>query len=312
MTSLSAGRRATAKTQSGAAGQQHPLSDSALGQGAAFGQLDVGPGQPPACPRLASQVWPWHRAAGDLCGTGAFSRARPIVRPTGWRWARPPGAPGRIGTPVFKRPSKTFISIRCGGTFGRRCKHEEPGGVATGVCRRSGRTPRIRLPTAGAVKPKGAVASSDHQELVQRQQELARQEQLLAEARTYIAELKRQLFGPKADKLNPEQEEQLRQLAGDLQEQANDRPRRARKCWNRTCRPQDKEKLQTGSSSPASGIPSRRCNWKSSSVVLEPEDKVCGTPSGTRTANRPGNHHRIRIHCRQADLQRNGAAQVCP
>ena len=48
------------------------------------------------------------------------------------------------------------------------------------------------------------------------------QEQL-SEARTYIAELKRQLFGPKADKLTPEQEEQLRQVAGDLKEH-NQRP----------------------------------------------------------------------------------------
>jgi len=49
---------------------------------------------------------------------------------------------------------------------------------------------------------------------------LAQKEQLLAEARAYIAELKEQLFGPKADKLSPEQEEQLQQLAGDVQEQA--------------------------------------------------------------------------------------------
>ena len=67
---------------------------------------------------------------------------------------------------------------------------------------------------------KEQLLAATHQELAQRQQELARQEQLLAEARTYIAELKRQLFGPKADKLTPEQEEQLRQLTGDLCEQA--------------------------------------------------------------------------------------------
>ena len=67
---------------------------------------------------------------------------------------------------------------------------------------------------------KEQLLAATHQELAQRQQELARQEQLLAEARAYIAELKRQLFGPKADKLTPEQEEQLRQLTGDLREQA--------------------------------------------------------------------------------------------
>ena len=45
--------------------------------------------------------------------SGSVFAARPIVRPTGWPWARPPGAPARTGTPVFKRRSKTFISIRC-------------------------------------------------------------------------------------------------------------------------------------------------------------------------------------------------------
>ena len=53
--------------------------------------------------------------------------------------------------------------------------------------------------------------------VLQLQEQLAEKEQLLAQARAYIAELKRQLFGPKADKLSPEQEEQLRQVAGDLQ-----------------------------------------------------------------------------------------------
>src|SRR5207247_306651 len=38
------------------------------------------------------------------------------------------------------------------------------------------------------------------------------------------AQLKQQLFGPKSDKLTPEQEEQLQQLAGDLQEQAQRPP----------------------------------------------------------------------------------------
>ena len=46
----------------------------------------------------------------------------------------------------------------------------------------------------------------------------------LAEARAYIAELKQQLFGPKADKLTPEQEEQLQQLTGEAMEQAQRPP----------------------------------------------------------------------------------------
>lgn len=45
-------------------------------------------------------------------------------------------------------------------------------------------------------------------------------EQRLAEAREQIAELQRQLFGPKADRLTPEQEEQVNQLAKDLEAEA--------------------------------------------------------------------------------------------
>jgi hypothetical protein len=58
----------------------------------------------------------------------------------------------------------------------------------------------------------------------QLQEQLSSKEQLLAEARAYIAELKQQLFGAKADKLTSEQEEQLQQLAGEAQEQAQRPP----------------------------------------------------------------------------------------
>jgi len=56
------------------------------------------------------------------------------------------------------------------------------------------------------------------------QEQLNQKDQLLAEARAYLAELKQQLFGPKADKLSPEQEAQLRQLTADVQEQAQRPP----------------------------------------------------------------------------------------
>ena len=113
-----------------------------------------------------------------------------------------------------------------------------------------------------------------HQELAQRQQELARQEQLLVEARAYIAELKRQLFGPKADKLSPEQEEQLRQLAGDLREAAQRPASLSQEVLEQELPPKDKEKLQREAR--------RRVRHplpvqlEVQQVVLEPEDKVCG------------------------------------
>jgi transposase len=45
-------------------------------------------------------------------------------------------------------------------------------------------------------------------------------EQRLTEAREQIAELQRQLFGPKADRLTPEQQEQVNQLTRDLEAEA--------------------------------------------------------------------------------------------
>jgi len=121
---------------------------------------------------------------------------------------------------------------------------------------------------------KEQLLAATHQELVQRQQELARQEQLLAEARAYIAELKRQLFGPTADKLSPEQEEQLRQLTGDLREQSQRAAPLSQEVLEPERPPKDKEKLQREAR--------RRVRHplpvqlEVQQVVLEPEDKVCG------------------------------------
>jgi transposase len=114
------------------------------------------------------------------------------------------------------------------------------------------------------------------QQLAALQQEADRREQLLIEARAYIAELQRQLFGPKADKLSPEQEEQLRQVTGDLQEQAQRPPPLSQEVLESELPLQDKEKLQRELRRrrrhplPAVQLEVQR-------VVLEPEGKVCGT-----------------------------------
>ena len=52
----------------------------------------------------------------------------------------------------------------------------------------------------------------------------------LLEAKAFIAELTWQLFGQKADQLSPEQEEQLKEVAGDAQEQAERPPPISRQC----------------------------------------------------------------------------------
>jgi transposase len=93
----------------------------------------------------------------------------------------------------------------------------------------------------------------------------------LTEARAYIAELKRQLFGPKADKLSAEQEEQLRQLTSDLQEQAQ-RPA-----------PVSQEVLEPDVPAKEKSQRERRrrhplpVQLEVQQVIVEPEDKVCAT-----------------------------------
>lgn len=50
-------------------------------------------------------------------------------------------------------------------------------------------------------------------------QALAQRDDLIAEQKSIIEQLKRMLFGPKSEKLTPEQEAELAEVAGDLQEQ---------------------------------------------------------------------------------------------
>lgn len=92
----------------------------------------------------------------------------------------------------------------------------------------------------------------------------------LAEARAYIAELKQQLFGPKADKLTAEQEEQLQQLAGEAQEQAQRPPPVSQQVLEPEAPPGDKEKShrRPHRQTPPVQLEVRR-------HVLEPEDKTC-------------------------------------
>ena len=113
------------------------------------------------------------------------------------------------------------------------------------------------------------------QELAQREKELERQEQLLAEARAYIAELKRQLFGPKADKLTPEQEDQLRQVARDLEDQAQRPPPVSQDVLQADLPPKDKEKLKRELRRRRHPLPAVQLEVQR--TVLEPDNKVCGT-----------------------------------
>jgi transposase len=114
----------------------------------------------------------------------------------------------------------------------------------------------------------------------QLQQALDLKTQQLAQAQAIIADLKRELFGAKADKLNEEQEEQLKQLLADAQEQDQrpaplsqeviqealaqeraDQRQRAKERRRRQLPPVTLEKRQT---------------------ILEPKDRICPTSGQER------------------------------
>lgn len=109
----------------------------------------------------------------------------------------------------------------------------------------------------------------------QLQQQLALRAQQLAEAQAIIADLKRQLFGPKADKLSPEQEEQLRQVAGDLKEQAQRPPPVSRDVLEPELSAQNKQTLKPEPRQRRHPLPAVPLEVRQ--VVLEPQNKVCGT-----------------------------------
>jgi transposase len=57
------------------------------------------------------------------------------------------------------------------------------------------------------------------EQLQQREEQLRQKEEQLAEAQAFLEELKRQLFGSQGERLSPEQESQVDELARDLEEQ---------------------------------------------------------------------------------------------
>lgn len=129
---------------------------------------------------------------------------------------------------------------------------------------------REELLQASAANPAAAAEYTLHL-----QEQLAQKEQLLAEARAYIAELRRQLFGPKADTLTAEQEEQLRQAAGDLQEQARRPPPVSQDVLEPDRPDPDKETLKAQRRARRHPLPAVPLEVQQ--VVLEPQHKVCGT-----------------------------------
>ena len=118
------------------------------------------------------------------------------------------------------------------------------------------------------------------QELAQTQEQLALKAQQLAEAQAIIADLKRELFGAKADKLTEEQEEQLRQLLGDTQEQSQRPAPLSQEVLEEALAQERTEQRQRTQARTGRHLPP--VALEKQQVLLEPADKFCPTSGQER------------------------------
>ena len=104
------------------------------------------------------------------------------------------------------------------------------------------------------------------EQLRQREEELRQKEEQLAEAQAFIVELKRQLLGPRAEKLSPEEQAQLDEIASDLREQRQ-RPEPLSKQVL-----EEEQKAQRQRHPPRHPIP---VELETETVILQPEITTC-------------------------------------
>jgi transposase len=119
------------------------------------------------------------------------------------------------------------------------------------------------------------------QHLTQAKEELRQKAEQLAQAQALIAELKRELFGAKADKLNAEQEERLRQLVGDVQEQHQRPPPLSRELLEEAVAQERAAQRQRTKERRRRHLPP--VELEKQQVVLEPPDKLCPQSGEPRT-----------------------------
>jgi transposase len=119
------------------------------------------------------------------------------------------------------------------------------------------------------------------QHLTQAKEELRQKTEQLAQAQALIAELKRELFGAKADKLNAQQEEQLRQLAGDVQEQNQRPPPLSQELLEEAVAQERAEQRQRAKERRRRHLPP--VELEKQQVILEPPDKLCPQSGEPRT-----------------------------
>ena len=119
-------------------------------------------------------------------------------------------------------------------------------------------------------KPPLESESTEARELLQRLQAVTQEyDQKLSDAEAQIAELKRELFGPKADKLTPEQEDQLKKLNKDLQDEAQ----RPAPVSDQVLEREDRASRRRGQR--RRGRHPLPDHLETETVTIEPEEKVC-------------------------------------
>jgi len=119
----------------------------------------------------------------------------------------------------------------------------------------------------------GQELTAAQRDLTQTKDELRQKAEQLAQAQALIAELKRELFGAKADKLNAQQEEQLRQLVGDVQEQNQRPPPLGRELLEEAVAQERAEQRQRAKERRRRHLPP--VELEKQQVILEPPDRLC-------------------------------------
>lgn len=112
------------------------------------------------------------------------------------------------------------------------------------------------------------------------QEQLGQQAEQLAQAQALIGELKRELFGSKSDKLSEEQEEQLRQLLSDAQEQTQRAAPLSREVLQEALAQEQADQRQRAKERIRRHLPP--VALEKQQVILEPEDKLCPTSGQER------------------------------
>jgi transposase len=119
---------------------------------------------------------------------------------------------------------------------------------------------------AERLKEQAAQLQAENSQL---REQLKEAEQRLIEAQLLIAQLRRELFGPKADKLTPEQEEQLKALNKDLQDEAQRPAPVSDQVLEREDRAARRRRQRRRGRHP---LPE---HLETETVTIEPEEKIC-------------------------------------